>query len=176
MHDLVISRHRPRPEVLSGLRPRGRHLGPVVSGRRARLVETGLPHPHVALPAGVAQSHDTPPRQSAHASIQSSQSIRFQPQAAASLAHAAWSTHVHPFASLTPTPCGVRPPGAPAARATFFAFHGDKPRAFSCFWPLGPSVGCGTVPAGTTPAVGACVRGVVDDVRVVPTPREGFLT
>ena len=61
MHDLVISRHRPRPEVLSGLRPRGRHLGPVVSGRRARLVETGLPHHTLRCPP-VSRNPMTPRR------------------------------------------------------------------------------------------------------------------
>lgn len=95
-----------------------------------------------------------------------------------SLACSRCLVHARPSIPLTHADAVRGGPSAPrpVARATFFAFHGDKPRGFSCFWPLGPSVGCGTVPAGRTPAVGACVRGAVDDVRVVPTSREGFLT
>lgn len=63
----------------------------------------------------------------------------------------AWSTPaLPPHVAL---PCPSSPFHSVPRR--FFAFHGDKQaRGLSCFWlaswPVRPSVGCGTVPAGTS--------------------------
>lgn len=71
----------------------------------------------------------------------------------------AWSTPALPPHVALPCParrCHVIQPIPFGSPTCFFAFHGDKQaRGLSCFWlaswPVRPSVGCGTVPAGTYP-------------------------
>jgi hypothetical protein len=71
----------------------------------------------------------------------------------------AWSTPALPPHVALPCParrCHVIQPIPFGSPTCFFAFHGDKEaRGLSCFWlaswPVRPSVGCGTVPAGTYP-------------------------
>lgn len=152
-HDCVISGHRPRPEAGAGgslgssaarPAPGSRGVGPPCAPSR-----DWPSHPTLRCPP-VSRNPMTPRRGNPGRLMHPSRHPAIP-----------FGSAVPPTTSLVHADAvGVRPPpGAPAARATFFAFHGDKPAGYDASGLLaGPSAAAPCRQLEPQRSAGACVR------------------